>query len=92
MPFADEYVLNAHPPLPLHPKVPRPWALDTYSTVILAVCRTVGPCESSVPFGMNAISVCVHGIFVLSEMSLPECGENGSVFMPCCCRCHYCTP
>ena len=35
MPFADEYVVSAHPPLPLHSKVPRPWALDTYSTVIL---------------------------------------------------------
>ncbi len=34
MPFADEYVVSAHPSLPLHSKVPRPWALDTYSTVI----------------------------------------------------------
>ena len=33
MPFADGYVVNAHPPLPLYSKVPRPWALDTYSTV-----------------------------------------------------------
>ncbi len=32
MPFADEYVVSAHPPLPLHSEVPRPWALDTYST------------------------------------------------------------
>ena len=35
MPFADIYVVSAHPPLPLHSKVPRPWALDTYSTVIV---------------------------------------------------------
>ena len=34
MPFADGYVVSAHPPLPLHSKVPRPWALDTYSTVV----------------------------------------------------------
>ena len=34
MPFADEYVLSAHFPLPPHPKVPHPWALDTYSTVL----------------------------------------------------------
>ena len=33
MPFADGYVVSAHPPLPLHSKVPRPWALDAYSTV-----------------------------------------------------------
>ena len=33
MPFADKYIVSAHPPLPLHSKVPRPWALDTYSTV-----------------------------------------------------------
>ena len=33
MPFADEYVVSAHPPLQLHSKVPRPWALDTYSAV-----------------------------------------------------------
>ena len=33
MPFADEYIVSAHPPLPLHSKVPRPWALDTYTTV-----------------------------------------------------------
>ena len=33
MPFADEYVISAHPPLPLHSKVPRPWALDAYSMV-----------------------------------------------------------
>ena len=34
MPFADEYVvISAHPPLLLHSKVPRPWVLDTYSTV-----------------------------------------------------------
>ena len=31
--FADEYVVNAHPPLPLHSKVFRLWALDTYSMV-----------------------------------------------------------
>ena len=35
MPFVDGYVVSAHPPLPLHSKVPRPWALDTYSTVYL---------------------------------------------------------
>ena len=34
--FADEYVVSAHPPLPLHSKVPRPWALDTHSTVYLS--------------------------------------------------------
>ena len=34
MPFADEYVLSAHFPRPPHPKVPHPWALDTYSTVL----------------------------------------------------------
>ena len=34
MPFADGYVVSTHPPLPLHSKVPRPWALDTYSTVL----------------------------------------------------------
>ena len=34
MPFADEYVVSAHPPLPLH-SVPRPWAPDTYSTVYM---------------------------------------------------------
>ena len=34
MPFADEYVVSAHSPLPLHSKVPRPWALDRYSTVV----------------------------------------------------------
>ena len=33
MPYAPHYAFSAHPPLPLHPKVPRPWALDTYSTV-----------------------------------------------------------
>ena len=33
MPFANEYVVSAHPPLPLHPMVPRPWALATYSTL-----------------------------------------------------------
>ena len=33
MPFVHEYVVSAHPPLSLHSKVPRPWALDTYSTV-----------------------------------------------------------
>ena len=38
MPFAPHYaVYSAHPPLPLHPKVPRPWALDTYSTVSLLI-------------------------------------------------------
>ena len=31
MPFANECIVSAHPPLPLHSKVPRPWALDTYS-------------------------------------------------------------
>ena len=40
MPFADEYVVSAHPPLPLHSKVPRPWALDTYSTVVLGVMES----------------------------------------------------
>ena len=33
MPFADEYVVSAHPPLPQHPKVPRPWVLNMYSMV-----------------------------------------------------------
>ena len=40
MPFADEYVVSAHPPLPLHSKVPRPWALDTYSTVYTELFKT----------------------------------------------------
>ena len=35
MPFADEYVVSTHPTLPLYPKVSRPWALDTYSTVYM---------------------------------------------------------
>ena len=34
MPFALHYAFSAHPPLPLHAKVSRPWALDTYSTVV----------------------------------------------------------
>ena len=33
MPFAPHYAFSAHPPLLLHPKVPRPWALDMYSMV-----------------------------------------------------------
>ena len=37
MPFADEYVISIHHPLPLHPKVPRPWVLDTYSTVLTLI-------------------------------------------------------
>ena len=40
--FADEYVLSAHPPLPLHPKVPRPWALDTYSMLYVLVRDMAG--------------------------------------------------
>ena len=38
---------------------------------------------------MFECNLCI--ISVLSEMSLPECGENGSVFMPCCSGCYYCT-
>ena len=34
MPFADEYVLSVHLPLPLHPKVPSLRALDTHSMVL----------------------------------------------------------
>ena len=33
MPFAPHYAFSAHPSFPLHPKVSRQWALDTYSTV-----------------------------------------------------------
>ena len=33
MPFALHYAFSVQPPLQLHPKVPRPWALDMYSTV-----------------------------------------------------------
>ena len=42
MPYAPHYAFSAHPPLPLHPKVPRPWALDTYYTVIVhdVVCNS----------------------------------------------------
>ena len=36
MPFAAHYAFSAHD-LQLHPKVPHPWALDTYSTVLLLV-------------------------------------------------------
>ena len=32
--LVDEYVISTHHPyLSLHPKAPRPWAFDTYSTV-----------------------------------------------------------
>ena len=47
MPFLDEYVLSTHPPLPLHPKVPCQWALDTYSTIITKIIMVRGEC----PFG-----------------------------------------
>ena len=33
MVFANKYVFSAHPPLPLHPMVPRPLVLDMYSMV-----------------------------------------------------------
>ena len=33
IPFALHYAFSVHPPLQLHPTVPRPWALDMYSTV-----------------------------------------------------------
>ena len=35
MQACSRYGSSAHPPLQLHPKVPRPWVLVTYSTVII---------------------------------------------------------
>ena len=52
MPFADEYVAAAHPPLPLQSKVPRPWALDTYSTVCVFTQRKNAQATPTIIGGM----------------------------------------
>ena len=37
MPFTPHYAFSTHPPLPLHPKVPRPWVLDMYMYVLYGI-------------------------------------------------------
>jgi len=36
-----DYVSSAHPRVQLHPNIPKPWALDTYSTSRVYICTTV---------------------------------------------------
>ena len=83
MPFVDEYVLSAHPPLPLHPKVPRSWTLDTYSTVTQVFKTHAELClnyEQSV-----ILYTCMHHAVLLSlapGTTLPFPPTPGSSSMP----------
>ena len=58
--FADGYVVSAHPPLSLHSKVPRPCALDTYSTVHFNVVGFGGIAEYPKFNPLNAASVYIR--------------------------------
>ena len=56
MPYAPHYAFSTHPPLPLHPKVPCPWALDTYSMVCDRICENPA-LPTNIDFALEAFIV-----------------------------------